>query len=354
MLFHVGALWRLNELGWLPRLSFVSSVSGGSITAGVLAAKWHELRFGDDGAATNFPDVIAGPLHALANRTIDVPSILTGIITPRITIGDRTTAALRRHVFGDATMADLPDEPRFIITATNLSSGSLWRFSKPYMRDWQVGRVPEPRVPLAQAVAASAAFPPVLSPVTLEVAPASWDVVESKPREDLSPWPPRAIKLSDGGVYDNLGLQPVLQRCATILVSDGGGHMSYEARVPSDWLRHLRRILAVVDNQVRSLRKIGLIDGYERGTFGGAYWGIRGDISDYLRQARKPVTDALGAPFAATLKLAAMATRLASMDAGTQEKLVNWGYAISDVALRGMVEAADRPPSFPYRRGIPA
>jgi NTE family protein len=190
--------------------------------------------------------------------------------------------------------------------------------------------------------------------VTLEVAPASWDVVESKPREDLSPWPPRAIKLSDGGVYDNLGLQPVLQRCATILVSDGGGHMSYEARVPSDWLRHLRRILAVVDNQVRSLRKIGLIDGYERGTFGGAYWGIRGDISDYLRQARKPVTDALGAPFAATLKLAAMATRLASMDAGTQEKLVNWGYAISDVALRGMVEAADRPPSFPYRRGIPA
>ena len=35
MLFHVGALWRLNELGLLPRLDRVSSVSGGSITAGV-------------------------------------------------------------------------------------------------------------------------------------------------------------------------------------------------------------------------------------------------------------------------------------------------------------------------------
>ena len=81
-------------------------------------------------------------------------------------------------------------------------------------------------------------------------------------------------------MYDNLGLQPVLQRCATILVSDGGGHMSYEARVASDWARHLRRVLAVVDNQVRSLRKTELIDEYKRGTFGGAYWGIRGDMSD--------------------------------------------------------------------------
>ena len=130
--------------------------------------------------------------------------------------------------------------------------------------------------------------------------------------------------------------------------------MSYEARVASDWIQHLRRVLAVVDNQVRSLRKTELIDNYERATFGGAYWGIRGDMSHYLHEARKPVTDALGAPFADTLKLAAIATRLASMDAATQERLINWGYAICDVAMRGMVESADRPPAFPYRRGISA
>src|SRR6266566_10119491 len=40
MLFHLGALWRLNELGYLPRLDRVSSVSGGSITAGVLGMNW--------------------------------------------------------------------------------------------------------------------------------------------------------------------------------------------------------------------------------------------------------------------------------------------------------------------------
>lgn len=29
MLFHIGVLWRLNEIGWLPKLDRISSVSGG-------------------------------------------------------------------------------------------------------------------------------------------------------------------------------------------------------------------------------------------------------------------------------------------------------------------------------------
>ena len=37
MLFHLGVIWRLREAGWLERLDRVSSVSGGSITAAVLA-----------------------------------------------------------------------------------------------------------------------------------------------------------------------------------------------------------------------------------------------------------------------------------------------------------------------------
>src|SRR6266699_3311930 len=40
MVFHAGVLWRLNELGLLKALDRVSSVSGGSITAGLLGLKW--------------------------------------------------------------------------------------------------------------------------------------------------------------------------------------------------------------------------------------------------------------------------------------------------------------------------
>src|SRR4030095_10893384 len=46
MLFHLGALWRLNEWGYLPKLTRISSVSGGSITAGGvrLQCGGHEVR----------------------------------------------------------------------------------------------------------------------------------------------------------------------------------------------------------------------------------------------------------------------------------------------------------------------
>src|SRR5690349_24700851 len=45
MLFHVGALWRLNELGYLTRLTRVSIVSGGSIAAAVLGQTLSKHEF---------------------------------------------------------------------------------------------------------------------------------------------------------------------------------------------------------------------------------------------------------------------------------------------------------------------
>src|ERR1041385_9021212 len=53
MLFHLGAIIRLNQAGILARLKRISSVSGGSITAGVLGYKWKRLTFAG-GIAPNF------------------------------------------------------------------------------------------------------------------------------------------------------------------------------------------------------------------------------------------------------------------------------------------------------------
>ena len=49
MLFHLGALWRLNNAGYLSRLDRISSVSGGSITAGMLGFAWSRLAFDEKG-----------------------------------------------------------------------------------------------------------------------------------------------------------------------------------------------------------------------------------------------------------------------------------------------------------------
>jgi hypothetical protein len=47
----------------------------------------------------------------------------------------------------------------------NQQSGAMWRFSKPYMRDWRVGEVARPRLAVSLAVEASSAFPRFLSPL---------------------------------------------------------------------------------------------------------------------------------------------------------------------------------------------
>ena len=160
MLFHAGSVWRLGELGLLPTLKRVSSVSGGSFTAGVLGMSWKKLGFDSSGVPRNLVTELIDPLRAIASRTIDVSSVVSGAAWFG-SVADHLVERLRKHLFAGATLQDLPadDEgPRFDLNATNVQSGSLWRFSRRYMADYRVGEVKDPDVPLAVAVAASKPF----------------------------------------------------------------------------------------------------------------------------------------------------------------------------------------------------
>ncbi len=267
--------------------------------------------------------------------------------------------AYRKYLFGDATLQDLPDHPRFVINATNVQSGALWRFMKPYMRDYRVGEVKNPTILLAKAVAASTAFPPFLSPLKIELEDDDF-TPDSGMDLQFEPYT-TDVFLSDGGVYDNLGLETVWKLYDTVLVSDGGGKLQPEAEPKLDWARHTYRTLSLIDNQVRSLRKRQVIDSYvqraemiaqgadqesdwfKRTTRKGAYWGIRSDIANYR------LGDALECPEEKTIELANTPTRMKRLDPALQEKLINWGYAICDAALRKHVEPSlPAPPGFPY------
>jgi NTE family protein len=342
MLFHVGALWRLNELAFLPRLTRVSSVSGGSITAAVLGHRWNRLGF-VNGIATTFQTEVVAPVRAMASRTIDVGDVISGILLPG-SIGDRVVASYNELLFDHATLQDLPDAPRFVLNATNVQSGVLWRFSKPYCWDYRVGKIADPKVELAVATAASSAFPPVLSPARLtfkdsDFVPGTGDDLQRPPfTED--------VFLTDGGVYDNLGLETAWKINRTVLVSDGGGKMQPEEHPHTDWVRHALRINDVIDNQVRSLRKRQTIEGYTRHDRDGAYWGIRSDSAKY------PAPDTLPCASARTAELANLPTRLARIDDVLQQRVINWGYAICDAAMRAHVEKEASPGHFPYSVGV--
>jgi NTE family protein len=340
MLFHLGSLWRLNELGQLPTFDRISSVSGGSIIAGTLGLAWPKLDFDAAGVARALDAQVVNPVRKMAGQTIDIPSVLAGLL-PWGSISSKVMAAYRSHLFGASTLQDLPVRPRFIINATSVQSKALWRFSREYMGDYRVGRIAYPTIELAVAVTASSAFPPFLSPVELKISGADY-IADTGLDLKRAPFTTNVF-LADGGVYDNLGLETAWKRCRTVLVSDGGGVTANEERPARDWARHSYRILNLLDNQVRDLRKRQLIGSFQDGTRLGAYWGIRTDISNY------GLADSLPFPHADSLALAATPTRLAAIDATLQEQIINWGYAVTDAALRAHVnQTFPKPTKLPY------
>jgi NTE family protein len=342
MLFHVGSILRLNELGLLARVDRFSSVSGGSLTAGVLARRWDELTF-TNGRATNLEPLLVKPLRELTRHWIDVPTWVLGTILPGTTPARRFADVLDDHLYGGWLLNQLPNTPRFVINATNIGTGSLFRFSKPYQGDYLLGRILDPDTRLALAVAASSAFPPFYSPLRLDLANAAWVSEEGNlGAEELEVMRPRPA-LGDGGMYDNLGLETAWNQFGTVLVSDGGGTLSHDPNPPGGFLRQPIRVTQVIDRQVRALRKRLLIRSYIEEERAGAYWGIRTDISHY------PAQDTLPCPPAAIARLAAVPTRLTRLPERTQERLINWGYAVTDAAIRSHVlNDAPAPAGFPY------
>jgi NTE family protein len=137
MLFHVGAVTRLNEIGRLRTLDRISSVSGGSITSATLALAWSHLDFGPDGVARKLTPLVVDPLREMASRSIDKQSII-GLLRPGQTVAEMVASAYGRHLFHGATLQRLPADgegPRFIINATSVQTGRLFRFSRPYEND---------------------------------------------------------------------------------------------------------------------------------------------------------------------------------------------------------------------------
>jgi NTE family protein len=359
MLFHTGALWRLHETGLLPRFDFFSSVSGGSINNGWLALNWTALT--KPGA--DFAVLFVAGMRRMAATAIDVGAGIRNLFGRPVS--DYVGVAYDRVLFGKARLQDLPDKPRFIFTASNLQSGALWRFSKPYMGDYKVGRIMTPDLALSAAVAASSAFPPVLSPAVFKL-PKEGYVPPVLPLPASDERYRTQVTLSDGGVYDNLGLEPVIKRTRTVLVSDGG--MPFEAKPSPSHFAPLQivRVLDCEDNQVRSLRKRDLIarfklladlekdgidpsrnESYRLLARAGTYWGLHTHVADY------PVTGGLPCPPALTAPIAQISTRLAPMAEADQEHLINWGYAVCDYAIRAHVDRTIPAASqWPYKRGL--
>ena len=351
MLFDLGGVWRLNELGWLPKLDMISSVSGGSITNAILATRWKDLAW-DCGVATNFESIVAEPIIEFANRNVDIPAAITGLLSPWDSVSDKVAKVYDRHLFLGATLQkSVPDPvpghiPRFLFYATSLQTGVSVRIEKKRIGDYRIGEFPNPDLPIAKVVATSSAFPPFLSPSVLNLEPASWVRTKGADLYDREEFRRRMV-LTDGGVYDNMGLQ-ALERCSTVLVCDAGAPFEVDARPWRLWPNQTLRALAIMNEQTRALRRRMLMDDFganqKPGRQGqaprktGVYWKLNTKIGDF------ELADALVADSPRTAALKDVRTRLNRFSSQEKGELINWGYALADAAMRRHVLTGTVPP----------
>lgn len=357
-LFALGSLWRLNEAGLLKTLRRITSVSGGSITLGHLARNWKNLDFNRQGIAGNFQEIIANPLQEFCSHGLDVKAGVTGLLSPFDTIGGKIAKAYDERLFHGTLLKDLPSGrgiPEFILYATNYDTGSSVRLSKQSVYDYKLGEAPSTTISLAQAVGASSAFPPILSPVILDTRDWEWKKTKYADLFDYNHGALRTqLTLTDGGLYDNMGLEAIWKENPksadhfdTVLVCDAGAPLKFGYGVKPglfnailnrtglnrNWGSQLFRMSDIMTEQQRALRKRQLIDNYINSIYKGTYWGTNTEIADYQ------LDNTLAKDTETSKSLAHIATRLTRFSERDQGHLINWGYALADAAIRKHVDA---------------
>lgn len=328
MVFHLGVLRRLAELGLMERVRRISSVSGGSLITGLIVTE-AGMRWPD---STHFKNEMYPALRAkLCSRSI-MKGMILRLLHPsymRFLFSRANLLAyiLHRDWGVRARLADLPEAPAFSFEGTTAETGRRFRFTRNTMGDYESGYTECGKLPLATAMAVSAAFPGGIGPLLLYTKNFDW---KQRSGDDLVPATPEFSKLHlyDGGVYDNLGLESFFDISRNqphaadgcLLVSDAGSPFTKGFSLFALNPLRLKRVMDVMQEQCRALRVRSLV-GYlqDNPTRGGYLW-----INTRLKNPE-------------TLKLrdfaAGYPTTLSKMDVDDFDRLADYGYLVAEERL---------------------
>jgi NTE family protein len=235
--FHLGVYHALDRLGLLDKIDLLSCVSGGSIAGGTLALHWQAGKG------------LAELETYLRTKSVAVSSVIGGLIDPFHSRLDKLADTYARDLFGQTTLDQLAAGPRIYFNTTNLATGNLFFFAAgggaaAEMGEHELGVGSAAGFAVSRAVAASSAFPPVFPPLLLTSE-------TYKPAGGVE-----YVTLTDGGVYDNMGVSPLLlarNKLDYMIVSDGGMPFATEDRPTESGAMVLRAALNIMMEQIRGL-----------------------------------------------------------------------------------------------------
>ena len=228
--FHLGCLRALHDLRLLDRIEVVSSVSGGSVIAAMYAYTRDPFPTFDRSVV----QLLRRGLHSDIARETLRPANLLNALPSRLAAGwlaltqfiatvtryvlrlgpppyhesrerqfTRTEAfrnVLSRDLFGNTLMRDVArDSLATVINATELRTGSAFRFGSRESGCWRYGTIPPTDAYVVDAVAASAAYPAYLPALDRRYLFKASDGTDRRER----------VLLTDGGIFENLGTGPM-------------------------------------------------------------------------------------------------------------------------------------------------
>jgi len=358
--FHLGVLARLAQEDLIKDVVLLSTVSGGSLCAGLV----YSLNgFQWPSSLVFLEQVEPQARHLLTTFDLQgslIRRVFGTLWTVLETRADDLSLLMKKHWKITGRLNDLPAVPRWMINATCYETGKNWRFERFRMGDYLFGYTNDTDLPLSDALAASAGFPGLIGALELETKGYQWfqyqdridasQKIAEKDEEDRwgkIPVQPRypTVHLWDGGVYDNHGLEGIhnfktswSRRFGFLVVSDAAGRSGEE--VYHKGIRALMRITTgIMMNQVRSLRTRAIIERFEnhsqqdQGVFlqmGNSckYILENSGHSDWLSQFDKGSMTEVEVQ-----KAAIMATTIRKLAPEEYERLYHHGYEVADATL---------------------
>ncbi|MDD9984619.1 MAG: patatin-like phospholipase family protein [Gammaproteobacteria bacterium] len=316
--FHLGTLRALEDLNLLDEVDVISGVSGGSVMTGLLGYTEapfdlidrdtvHFLRRGlvvpgltklfhparAAALAWNLAFVAAPTLlcDLLTGSASRVASLFPGLRGACSALS-RTSWPIRRsysrtHVLADAIAdvvgpqrCDAPTRQRksIVFNACELRTGTAFRMSNQRFGSYRYGWAPAAELRVADAVMASAAYPPFLPPF-------DW----KRPFELNGKTDTHRVIVTDGGVFENLGvtvmepgrdpeISAIGYNVDIIIASDAGAGQFTGESVPISWPKRMTQVVSAVMRKVQDATKQRLHDHAKAGRIDGFVYAGLGQI----------------------------------------------------------------------------
>lgn len=316
--FHLGTLRALEDLGLLDQIGVLSGVSGGSLLTGLLGYSEDDFAVIDARIMSFLKrglvwSTIAKLLHpkrlfqvVAAVFIVSLPTLILKFIVSFVRLSvailpgnAKINAALskvrwpiprwysRTHVMRDA-VADLVGRQScnaptrqgkaVVFNACELRTTTAFRMSNKKYGSWRFGWSPASNLGVADAVTASAAFPPLLPPF-------DWKCDFSKDGRERT----ARVIITDGGVFENIGvsvmepgrdpnISAISHPTRVIIASDASAGQYSGNDLPANWAARMAQSFNSVMRKVNDATKRRLHKQAEQGEIDGFVYVNLGQI----------------------------------------------------------------------------